>query len=209
MLEGTVTRRTIGIAILALATTGLSGCGTVNKASDWFKGRGTAHADEAVILGAPDAEDYLRDLYELTAGDSRRQDDIYADAESAAALIPGAGTKLRFGLVLATPGHPNYDPVRAQGILRGVLAESELLTRSEIALATVHLRNAERLVGATNETARLRDESSRAVRAQAQSARQRISSLEDENRRLRSELEEAQQKLEAITTIERSIREQE
>lgn len=209
MHKGTRTDWFTRLATLALATSLLAGCGTVNKATNWLKGSDTADEGEAVILGAPDADDYLRDLYMLTVGDSYKQADIYDDAESAARLTPGPSTNLRFGLVLATPGHPKSNPARAQGILRDVLAQSELLTMSEIALATVHLRNAERLVGAATETARLRDTTSRAARAQEQSANQRISSLESDNRRLRAELEEAQQKLDAITTIERSIREQE
>ncbi len=209
MRKGKRTNWITGTATAVFAASLLSGCGTFDKATNWFKGDGSSDDDEAVILGAPDAEDYLRDLYELTAGDANRQADVYANAESAASLTPGPSSNLRFGLVLATPGHPRSDPARAQGLLRGVLESSELLTQSEIALATVHLRNAESLVGATTETVRLREATSRAARAQEQSASQRIATLENENRRLRSELDEAQEKLDAITNIERSIREQE
>jgi len=195
-------------AILVVVASFVSGCGTINKATSWFKGDGSSNDDEAIILGAPDADDYLRDLYELTAGDSYKQADVFADAESAAQLTPGPSTNLRYGLVLATPGHPRSDPARAVPILRDVLAQSELLTQTEVALASVHLRIAESLVGATTETSQLRESTSRTARAQQQSANQRITSLENENRQLRSELEEAQEKLDAITSIERSIREQ-
>ena len=209
MHRGTRTDWIARLATLVFETSLVDGCGTVNKASDWLKGSDSNDAGEAVILGAPEADDYLRDLYMLTAGDTYKQADIFDDAESAARLTPGPSTNLRYGLVLATPGHPKSDPARAQGVLRDVLAQSELLTMSEIALATVRLRNSERLVGATSETARLRDTTSRAARAQEQTANERISSLETDNRRLRAELEDAEQKLEAITSIERSIRERE
>ena len=49
----------------------------------------------------------------------------------------------------------------------------------------------------------------RASRAEQQTSARRIAAVEAENERLREELAEAEQKLEAITSIERSIREQE
>lgn len=208
MRKGLRTMWTTRTAVLVVAASFVSGCSTFDKATSWFKGDGSSDDGEAVIMGAPEADDYLRDLYELTAGDSYRQAGVFADAESAAQLTPGPSTNLRYGLVLATPGHPHSDPARAVPILRDVLAQSELLTQAEIALANVHLRSAESLVGATTETSQLRESTSRAARAQEQSANQRITRLENENRQLRSELEDAQDKLDAITSIERSIREQ-
>ena len=201
--------KTAGIAAIAAASLLLSACGTTAKVSEWLTGKNTGDTDEAVILGAPDAEAYLDELYELTAGDARQQAAIYDDAASSARLTPNPSSRLRLGLVLATPGHAAYDPARAQGVLRDVLSESELLTQAEIALATVQLRNAERLVGVTSEAARERDATSRAAQTEAQALSRRIATAEAENRRLRAELEDAQQKLEAITSIERSIRDQE
>ena len=55
----------------------------------------------------------------------------------------------------------------------------------------------------------MRESTSRAARNEAQATGQRIAEVEAENQRLRQELEDAEQKLEAITSIERSIREQE
>ena len=52
-----------------------------------------------------------------------------------------------------------------------------------------------------------RDANARAARASETEASRRIAAVEAENRRLREELADAEQKLEAITTIERSIRE--
>ena len=204
-----MTVRTAGIAAVAAASLLLSACGTTERLGGWLAGKDAGDTDEAVILGAPDAETYLNELYELTAGDARKQAAIYEDASSSARLTPNPSSKLRLGLVLATPGHAAYDPARAQGVLRDVLSEVELLTQAEIALATVQLRNAERLVGVTTEAARERDATSRAAQTETEVLNRRIANAEAENRRLRAELEDAQQKLEAITTIERSIREQE
>jgi len=204
-----ITIRFARIAAVAVIVSLASGCATASKATDWLRGRDNPDTDEAVILGAPNADEYLSELYELSAGDANKQADIFADADAAAKLTPGPSTNLRFGLVLATPGHAQTDPDRAQGVLLGVLAQSELLTTAEISLATIYLNNVERLNLVNSEAQNLRESSSRAARTEARATGQRITEIEAENRRLRLELEDAEQKLEAITSIERSIREQE
>ncbi len=185
----------------------LSGCGTTARLGDWLRG-GDSDAEEAIIIGAPDAESYLAELYELTMGDARRQAAIYEDASSAARLTPGPSSNLRLALVLATPGHANADPGRAVTLLQQVLEQEPLLTSAELSLASIYLAGAERLSMATGEAARLRDASARAARSEQQESARRMAAIEAENQRLREELAEAEQKLEAITSIERSIREQ-
>ena len=191
-----------------LAMSALSGCAIADKASSWLRGGSAGGRDDATVIGAPDAATYLAELHELAVGDVHQQADIYGDASSSVLLTPGPSSSLRLGLVLATPGHAASDPVRAQAVLREVLADEELLTRDEIALATIHLASAERLAGAVAETDRVRDASTRAARSEEQALSRRLASAEAENRRLRQDLAEAEQKLEAITSIERSIREQ-
>ena len=204
-----ITIRFARIAAVVVIVSLASGCATTSKATDWLRGRDNPDTDEAIILGAPNADEYLSELYELSAGDANKQADIFADADAAAKLTPGPSTNLRFGLVLATPGHAQTDPERAQGVLRGVLAQGELLTTAEISLATIYLNNVERRNLVHSEAQSLRESSSRAARTEARATGQRIAEIEAENRRLRLELEDAEQKLEAITSIERSIREQE
>lgn len=200
-------RKTVGeITTVLVIATMASGC---TQATDWIKGRRTAKAEDTVILGAPEAEQYLNELYNLAAGDPATQAEIFADADAAAMLTPGPNTALRLALVLATPGHPESDPERAQSLLREVLAQTPLLTAAEIALATIHLNNVERFIVASAEARRLRATSSRAAQTEEQAIGQRLSSVEAENRQLRRDLEEAESKLDAITSIERSIREQE
>jgi len=200
-----LTRATVITVVMAL----LSGCGTTSKATDWLRGRSVANADEAIILGAPNADDYLEELYELSVGDPNKQEDIYEDAASAAQLTPGPSTNLRFGLVLASAGHPQTNPERAQAVLRGVLDQQQLLTSAEISLATIYLTSVERLNSVSSEARRTQESTSRAARVEEQAISQRLTNAEAENRRLRTELAEAEQKLEAITSIERSIRDQE
>lgn len=194
------------IAVIGVIIATMAGC---TQTTDWLQGRRTAKANDPIILGAPEADSYLNELYDLTAGDPARQAEIFADAESGALLTPGPNTELRFGLVLATPGHPESNAEKAQSILREVLAQTALLTTAEISLATIYLNNVERFIVSSAEARRLRVSTSQAARTEEQAISQRLASVEAENRRLRQELAAAEDKLEAITSIERSIREQE
>ncbi|MGB5720808.1 MAG: hypothetical protein WBM34_08945 [Woeseiaceae bacterium] len=194
------------IAVIGVIIATMAGC---TQTTDWLQGRRTAKANDPIILGAPEADSYLNELYDLTAGDPARQAEIFADAESGALLTPGPNTELRFGLVLATPGHPESNAEKAQSILREVLAQRALLTPAEISLATIYLNNVERFIVSSAEARRLRVSTSQAARTEEQAISQRLAAVEAENRRLRQELAAAEDKLEAITSIERSIREQE
>jgi len=180
----------------------LSGCG---QTSDWIRGRSTSESNDPGLVGAPPAETFIAELGKIASGDPAAQAEIYADAAAAAQLTPDASTNLRLGLILAIPGHPESDPERAQSILREVLAQTLLLTPAEVSLATIHLNNVERQIVANSETRRQSASNSR----NASALNQRLATVEAENRQLRQDLDEAGQKLEAITSIERSIREQE
>ncbi len=204
MLKVTPTSKIINIAIIAITIVRTSGCADMKG---WLTGKRTANANESVILGAPEADQYIQEMYRLTSGDPATQAEIYADAESAAQLTAGPSTRLRYALVLATPGHSASNPQEAQSLFRELLAATELMTPSETALATIHLKSVERQIVLGAETRRLRSENTRAATSEEQAIAQRIATVESENRQLRRDLEEAEQKLAAITSIERSIRE--
>ncbi|MGB5257723.1 MAG: hypothetical protein WBN44_10755 [Woeseiaceae bacterium] len=206
MARLTFSNRMQRITAISVVLATVAGC---TQTTDWLQGRRTAKPTDSIILGAPEADSYLQELYDLAAGDPARQAEIFADAESGALLTPGPNTELRLALVLATPGHAESNPEKAESMLREVLAQTELLTPAEISLATIHLNNVERFIVANSEARRLRQTSSRAARTEEQAVSQRLATVEAENRRLRGELEAAETKLEAITSIERSIREQE
>ena len=197
------TTRNLSIGLIVLGL--LSGCETVER---WLKGRQTVAQAEPIILGAPEANSYLTELHRLAEGDPATQAEIFADAESAATLMPGTQTKLRFALILAAAGHGGSDPVSAQSLLHELLAEPELLTPAENALATIFLKDVEARIVLDMETRRLRAEYQRAASTEEAAIARRISLIENENRQLRDSLAEAEAKLEAITSIERSIREQ-
>lgn len=204
-----MTDRFAKIATIALIVATASGCATASKAGNWLTGKSPPANEEHVVLGAPSADEYLRELNDLVAGDPAKQADIVADASSAARLTPGPSTNLRLGLVLATPGHPASDPAQAQSLLSGALEQSELMTSAEIALARIALNSVDSVIVTTTQATRLQESTSQSARDEEQAISQRLANAEAENRRLRDELAEAEEKLDAITSIERSIREQE
>jgi len=172
-------------------------------------GKSSSSSGDVGILGAPVADEYLAELYDLAAGDPATQAEIFADARSGSQLTPGPQTNLRYALVLATAGHGESDPEQAQSMLREILTQTELMTPAEISLATIHLKAVEQLIVSNSEARRLRSSTSRATQTQEAATNQRLATVEAENRRLRRDLEDAEGKLEAITSIERSIRQQE
>jgi hypothetical protein len=203
---GRATTRPGSTLVALLIIVLLAGC---TQTRDWLQGRRTATPDEPIILGAPEADAYLQELYRLSTGDAFTQVEIHADAESAATLTPDPSTRLRYALVLATPGHSASDPQAAQSLLRELLSQTEMMTPSEVALATLYLKDVEERLVLSSETRRLRAENAEAQTTEQQAISQRIARVEAENRRLRAELADAEQKLEAVTSIERSIRAQE
>lgn len=196
------------LAAVLLPALVLGGCGQTNGWLD-FGGSDSDQDDKPVILGAPSAEDYLNELERLATGDPATQIEIYADAESRAKLTPDPSTTLRYALVLATPGHTESDPEEAQTLLRELLTQTPLMTPAEVSLARIYLSSVEERIVLASEARRLRQSTSRQARTEAQAVNQRLASVEAENRRLRTELAEAENKLEALTSIEQSIRERE
>ena len=202
------TTRASRFAVAAMTVVLLAGCAQTKNWLNSVRSGPKASADETVILGAPEADHYLTELYDLAAGDPAMQAEIFADARAGAQLTPNPSTELRYALVLATPGHPEQDAQQAQALLRELLTQTELMTAAEISLATIHLKAVEQRIVLESEARRLRASSSRQQQTQEAAVNQRIATVEAENRRLRRELDDAESKLEAITSIERSIREQ-
>lgn len=200
------TVRAVRVAVTVTVVALLAGCAQTKA---FFTGRSSTPDDDPGILGAPGVEYYLGDMEKLASGDPAAQAEIFADSQSGAQLTPGPQTDLRFALVLATPGHPESDAARAASLLREILAAPQLLTDGEIALATIALRTADELAAAQSEVQRTRASLARAAQSRESATNQRLVSLDAENQRLREELRQAQEKLDAITSIERSIRDQE
>ncbi len=115
---------------------------------------------------------------------------------------------LRYGLLLAAPGHPARDPLQAQQLLREALARPELLSLNERALGRVELDRitAELLASAENQrlVAEVQQERERQRNAASSAAITRqLQAANEQNAQLRRALEEARAKLDAIAELER------
>jgi hypothetical protein len=206
MLKNGLLKKPAQLVAIALLLSLTAGCA---QTKSFFTGKPESSFDEEPIEEVADVDDYLDEMELLASGDPAAQAEIIADSQAAARLTPGPQTSLRYALVLATPGHPESDPALAASMLRESLAAPQLLTEGEIALASIALNWAENLSIAESEVSQTRASLARSAQSQMSASSQRMAALEAENRRLSLELREAEEKLEAITSIERSIRDQE
>jgi hypothetical protein len=150
---------------------------------------------------------YLQMLQRLLQGSPSEQAEILAGAQRDYDLAPTPSHGLRLALILGTPGHPATDLPKAQGLLRELIANPEMLLPGERALSFLELSQIDDHLTLEAENRRLRDDAVRADKERVANANHRLQAEMDENARLRRELEEARAKLEAIANIERSLNE--
>ena len=152
---------------------------------------------------------YLETLRSLVEGDAVVQTDTFRNVAAAADVAPTTTNRLNLALALATPGHPSSDPAAAQRALSELLAAGDALLPEERILALVHLKDVEQRLILDAEAQRLQRAAQTATTQRSDQAAQRLQAALEENRQLRLALDEARAKLDAITNIERSIRERE
>jgi hypothetical protein len=150
---------------------------------------------------------YLELLQRLITGPPAQQAEIVASAQHDYDTAPTPSHALKLALVLGTPGHPATDLARAQGLLRELMANPEVLLPGERALAFLELSQIDDHLTLEAENRRLQTEALRADREHIANANHRLQAELDENTRLRKELDEARAKLAAIANIERSLNE--
>ena len=148
-------------------------------------GRSSEPSDDAVVLGAPDAEQYLRELQDFAIGDPRSKQRYLCRRTVESTLTPGPQTNLRYALILATPGHTGFDPEMAQTMLR------------ERAAAGIHSDGVRGLAGdhppqvcGTTDRTQFRGSACHGYELtrcneEEEANRQRLAAVEAENRRLR------------------------
>src|SRR5690606_29822964 len=196
------------LAIVGASLT--SGCevGNVFSREDAFVGDAESEpgGDELLEEGLVAYLDVMRTLVE---GDVLTQTETFQQVAQEAAASPTTTNRVKHALAVATPGHPNEDPAEAQQRLSRLLAAGAALLPEERMLVAIHLKEVEQRLILDAETRRLREEARAALAAQDDESTERLQAALAENERLTEELQEAQQKLDAITNIERSIRERE
>ncbi|CAN5220261.1 hypothetical protein BH24PSE2_BH24PSE2_21890 [soil metagenome] len=171
-----------------------------------------ARAPEAPISVPPPVaqtglSEFLTDLRKLSGGDPAVTAEIHERAVIAVEDAATTTNRLRLALVLGQPGHPATDPTEAQRMLNELLAAPDSLQPDERALAAIHLQEIEERLILEAENRRLHARVAEATSRQDAENEERLRRALEENRRLRKALGEAQSKLEAVTSIERDIRE--
>lgn len=198
--------------VIALATA-LTGCSTAGSLFGGGAQREAGAAETASDAAGEslDAEGlgvYLELMRALVEGDAVTQADAFADAADAVELAPTTTNRLKYALALATPGHAGSDASAAERELTALLDDNTLLPEERV-LAEIHLAGVSRRLVLDASAEQLREELAQARAAQDAESAERLEAALEENRRLRAQLEEATAKLEAITSIEQSIRERE
>ncbi len=158
-------------------------------------------AAAAVIMG-----NTFQTMQQLSQAPAAEQAELLAAARSGYERSPQGGAQLRYALLLATPGHPGRDPLKAQMLLRQLVAQPETLVPIERAVALVELAQLDRELGLKADNNRMQVDAQRGDRERAIAAAQRRLQTEvDENAKLRKQLEDAQAKLDAVANIERNL----
>jgi len=196
-----------------LARCGAAGALLVSLVCGGCAGMAGQHAPPPAPVVAPAATasmmlgEYLQLLQRLIQGQPAEQAEIVANAQHDYDTAPTPSHQLKLALLLGTRGHPAADLPKAQGLLREVTANPEMLLPAERALAFLELSQIDDHLTLEAENRRLQADAVRADRERMASANHRLQSEMEENARLRKELDEARAKLDAIANIERSLNE--
>ena len=150
---------------------------------------------------------YLELLQRLVSGPAAQQAEIVASAQHDYDTAPTPSHELKLALILGTQGHPASNLPKAQGLLRELMANPEMLLPAERTLAFLELSQIDDHLTLEAENRRLQSEAVRADHERIANANHRLQAELDENARLRKELDEARAKLAAIANIERSLNE--
>jgi hypothetical protein len=187
----------------------LAGCTTLG---------GSADGREAVIPAVPDPRPtdvgdglgiYLQTLRSLIEGDPVVQADVFRGVAATADASPTTTNRLMLALALATPTHPASDDTRAQALLAELLAASDALLPEERDLALILSKDVEQRLILNAEADRLQRAAAAATAERNDRTSQQLAAALEENRQLKAALDDVRARLDAITNIERSIRERE
>jgi hypothetical protein len=152
---------------------------------------------------------YFQTLSSLIEGDAVQQADVFRNIATAADVSPTTTNRLMLALALATPSHAASDAQRAQVLLSELLAAGDALLPEERVLVLIHLKDVEARLILDAEADRLQQAAAAATAQRNDRNAQQLAAALEENRQLRLALDDVRAKLDAITNIERSIRERE
>lgn len=193
-------------ALVLLGT--LAGCTSLGGSLGGDREAAAPATFDAPAAGAADGiAVYLQTLRSLIEGDPVVQADVFRNVVAAADSAPTTTNRLMLALAFATPTHPASDNAQAQRLLTDVLATGDALLPEEHILALIHLKDVEQRLILDAEADQLQRAAAAASAQRNDRTAQQLQAALEENRQLRLALDEARAKLDAITNIERSIRE--
>ena len=195
-------------ASLILVSAALAACTALGPTA----GRQTTEPTVATELPGDVADGigiYLQTLRSLIEGDPVEQADVFRNVSAAADTSPTTTNRLMLALALATPTHPSSDEAKAQKLLSELLAAGDTLLPEERTLALIHLKDVETRLILDAEAGRLQRAAAAATAERNDRATQQLQVALEENRQLKLALDDVRARLDAITNIERSIRERE
>lgn len=187
----------LALAVASLLT--LSGC---SHLGDSLHGRAPQPA--VTVSGAEALLQHLKILDQLGSASPADQAEIAEAARLDFVAVPTSGHRLRYALVLATPGHDSYDPVGAYQLLDVLLTAPDDLSEAERAFAAIACRDLNNLIALQTSLA-VGEAMNVSTQEQLGAANQLIQNLAAENASLRQALKQATRKLEAITELEKTL----
>ncbi|MFK8052065.1 MAG: hypothetical protein AB8F65_03765 [Woeseiaceae bacterium] len=193
------------IALAVVLTSLLSACGSVDKLLD----RRQSATNQELSVDRSTLSIYLADVSTLLGSDPVTAERAWKELQLDHERAPTTTNQLRLALAMATPGHAYTNMAQADALLTALLQKPQLLLSDEQLLANVHLGLMRARVSAESNARQANDSASKSSARELASTRAQLTLVSKDNERLRAALEEAEQKLQAITLIERSIRERE
>ncbi len=198
-------RRSAAIIAAGALVILLSACADTSPSRDDTRNRDTTPAVDSATLSATLLAAHLEMLQKLMQSPPAEQAEIMVGVQRDYELAPTPSHELRYALALATPGQAGINLVKAQQLLRELLAVPEPLTPAERAFAYLELQKADTELTLAAENRALQDSTAHADRERLAATNRKLQIEIDENARLRKELDDAQAKLDAIANIERSL----
>jgi hypothetical protein len=187
-----------------------AGCSSLGGASDDREAAASSAPSARPVAAVGDSLGiYLQTLRSLIEGDPVLQADVFRNVAAQADASPTTTNRLMLALALATPTHPSSNPAEAQRLLSDLLARGDALLPEEQVLALIHLKDVDQRLILDAEAERLQRAAAAATAQRNDRSAQQLQAALEENRQLKAALDEARAKLDAITNIERSIRERE
>jgi hypothetical protein len=188
--------------VLALAAVLLAACASTNH--DLPPPERPPTIDRAVTQATLLAG-YLEVLQRVVQGAPAEQAEILSGARHDFETAPTPSHELKYAMILATPDHPGTDSVKAQKLLRELIATQETLLPAERAMAFLTLKNVDETLALTAENQRLQSAADHTDHDRVAALNRRLQAELDEDARLHKELDDAHAKLDAITNIERAL----